>query len=206
MFCVQPVMVPINQTTFEVDPAVVEKYITKNTIAIVASAPQYSQGVIDPVAKLSKLAVLYNVGLHIDCCLGSFLIATVSKLPDYNIPPFDFRCPGVTSISCDTHKFGYSTKGTSVVMYRDPEIRRCGYFMFSDSSIGMYATPTISGSRSGGVIAATWAAMMAMGEEGYIASARKLMAATKKIHDAVDKMKDIKIFGKSSNLYSSICI
>ncbi len=124
MFEIKCVVVPVNPKTWTVDVRTVEKAINKNTIAIVGSTPQYGQGVMDPIAGLSKIAVKHNVGLHVDCCLGSFLMATLRRMGSFDIPAFDFQCPGVTSISCDTHKYGFSVKGTSVIMFRSQQFRR----------------------------------------------------------------------------------
>ena len=144
MFGIECIVVPQDQRTFMAQPAAFAKRITSNTIALVGSAPQYAQGVMDPIGALSRLALEHQVGLHVDCCLGSFLMPTLQRM-GYDIAPFDFVVPGVTSISADTHKFGYTQKGTSVVMFRDNALRRHAYFAHTESSIGMYATPTIQG-------------------------------------------------------------
>eukprot|EP00485_Elphidium_margaritaceum_P009233 CAMPEP_0202692766 /NCGR_PEP_ID=MMETSP1385-20130828/7073_1 /ASSEMBLY_ACC=CAM_ASM_000861 /TAXON_ID=933848 /ORGANISM="Elphidium margaritaceum" /LENGTH=541 /DNA_ID=CAMNT_0049348359 /DNA_START=27 /DNA_END=1652 /DNA_ORIENTATION=- len=194
MFEVQCIVVPVDANTFTVKSATVRRYITANTIAIVGSAPQYAQGVLDPILELSKLALEYQIGLHVDCCLGSLLMPTLQRM-GYEIPPFDFRVPGVTSISADTHKFGYCQKGTSVVMFRDNALRRHAYFTESQSSIGLYCTPTIQGSRSGGVIASAWACMMHMGEEGYQREAKLIMDAVSAIKQGVDAIDGLCVAG-----------
>jgi sphinganine-1-phosphate aldolase len=109
--------------------------------------------------------VRYNIGLHVDCCLGGFVLPFAKKM-GFNIPDFDFSVPGVTSMSLDTHKYGFALKGTSVVLYRDKALRHSQYFCYADWTGGMYTTPTIAGSRSGGLIAQCWASLMAMGEQG----------------------------------------
>jgi len=175
MYNIKPIIIDINPNTYKVETKTVRRYINRNTIAVIASAPQYAQGVLDPISELSELCVKYNIGLHIDCCIGSFLLPILSKIGKNNIPLFDFRLKGVTTISCDTHKFGFSLKGTSVLMYRNNELRNFGYFNHCESSIGLYCTPTIQGSRSGGVIASTWSIMMHMGYQGYINEAKTIM-------------------------------
>jgi sphinganine-1-phosphate aldolase len=130
-FGVKLVVVPVNQTTFTVDLADVRKAINKNTIALIGSAVNYPYGTLDDIEGLSKLAVDNNLGLHVDCCLGSILIAYMPKLgyPDHL---FDFRLPGVTSISCDTHKYGFTPKGSSVIMWSRPELRRHHYYIIKN--------------------------------------------------------------------------
>lgn len=121
MFNLRKVSIKCDPPTFTMSPSQVEKRITANTVMIYASAPSYPQGVIDPIEELSDLAQRYNVGLHVDACLGGFVLPFAKKL-GYAIPKFDFECTGVTSMSVDTHKYGYACKGSSVVLYRD-EVR-----------------------------------------------------------------------------------
>ena len=159
--------VPIDPVSCEMDVAAAAAAITPNTVMIYSSAPNYPQGVIDPIAQLSELALRHGVGLHVDCCLGGFVLPFARKLRG-NIPPFDFALPGVTSMSADTHKYGYATKGTSVVLYRSKELRKHQYFTFPRWQGGNYGTPSTAGSRPGTLSAAAWAAMMRLGEEGYL--------------------------------------
>ncbi len=119
--------------------------------------------------------------LHVDGCLGGFFLPWAERLGE-PVPPFDFRLPGVTSISCDTHKYGYAPKGTSVVLYRSAALRRFQYFTTSDWPGGLYYSPTFSGSRPGGLSAACWASLVSFGEKGYL-------DATRRILDAVAVMK-----------------
>ena len=130
---------------------------TTNTIAIVGSAGNYGYGTIDPIAELAALALERGVGLHVDGCLGGFILPFGEQL-GYDIPPFDFRVPGVTTISADTHKYGYGFKGTSLLMFRDRALRNSQYFFMTDWTGGKYCSPGIDGSRSSGLLAATWAA------------------------------------------------
>ena len=108
----------------------------------------------------------HGVGLHVDGCLGGFILPFGQEL-GYDIPVFDFRIPGVTSISADTHKYGYAFKGTSVLTFRDKALRNAQYFFLTDWSGGKYCSPGMEGSRSGGLLAATWASMVQLGREGY---------------------------------------
>ena len=149
-----------------VDPATMAAAIDEDTIAIVGSAGNYPYGTIDPIAELGALALERGVGLHVDACLGGFILPFGEEL-GYDIPPFDFRVPGVTSISVDTHKYGYALKGSSTVLFRDKSLRNSQYFHVVGWSGGKYFSPGMEGSRSVGLLAATWAAMVQLGRDGY---------------------------------------
>jgi len=194
-FCIKPVQVPVDPRTFRMDVRAARRVITSNTIALVGSSPGFPHGVIDPIEELSQLALKHKISLHVDCCLGSFLLPLCAEL-GYNIPPFDFAVPGVTSISCDPHKYGYTPKGTSVVMYRTPELRHHQYFVAPDWTGGIYASPSIAGSRSGGLIAGAWATMMLFGRPGYLQVAKDIMHARDEILKALREMPDLQICGE----------
>ena len=117
------IKVDVDHKTWSVLPQQIEKYITSQTIAIVGSTPQFAHGTLDPIKDLSQLAIKYDIGLHVDCCLGSFMLPLLDKI-GYHVPPFDFQLDGVTSISCDTHKYGFANKGTSVLMFKNKEYRK----------------------------------------------------------------------------------
>mmetsp|Transcript_61992 Transcript_61992/g.103050 ORF Transcript_61992/g.103050 Transcript_61992/m.103050 type:complete len:592 (+) Transcript_61992:2-1777(+) len=170
--------------------------IDSNTIAIAGSAPQYPTGTIDPIEEMGRLAISRGIGLHVDCCLGGFLLPFMEKA-GFTLPHlFDFRVPGVTTISCDPHKYGFSPKGSSILMFKDPELRHCMYSMVTDWTGGIYATPTMLGSRPGGVVAATWASMMRLGEQGYIETTRQVVQATKAIGQAIQQMDGLVLAGR----------
>ncbi len=188
---------------FAADVEAMRAKISPNTIALAGSAGNYPYGVIDPLEKLSDLALEHKIGLHVDGCLGGFILPWIERL-GYDIPPFDFRLPGVTSISCDTHKYGYALKGTSTLLVRNPKLLRYQFFAVADWPGGLYASPTTQGSRSGGLSAATWAAMVLMGEEGYLRAARLIMDTADKIRQGIAGIPEIKIAGKSTFLISMI--
>ena len=190
--------VPVKKN-FEADVQAMRDCINVNTIAVAGSAGTYPHGVIDPFEQLSDLAVEHGIGLHVDGCLGGFILPWIEKL-GYDLPVFDFRLPGVTSISCDTHKYGYALKGTSVVLYRNKNLLRNQFFSIADWPGGLYASPTVQGSRSGGLSAATWAAMVTMGEEGYLKAARAIMDTSEAIRAGIAGIPEIKILGKSTFL------
>lgn len=174
------------------DMRAMKRAINKNTIMLVGSAPSYPHGCIDPMEELSKLAVRYGLYLHADCCLGGFLIPFMQKA-GFSIVDFDFKLPGVTSVSVDTHKYGYSPKGSSVLLYRNKNIRKYQYFSQPDWTGGIYASASMPGSRSGNVVATTWAALVYHGEKGYVDRTRKVIDTTRYITAALEKIPGIKI-------------
>jgi sphinganine-1-phosphate aldolase len=194
------IRVPVN-SEFEADVDAMRAQITTNTVALAGSAGTYPHGVVDPIGRLSDLALEYKIGLHVDGCLGGFILPWIEKL-GYDVPVFDFRLPGVTSISCDTHKYGYALKGTSSINFRDRELRRYMFFAQEDWAGGVYGSPTVQGSRSAGLSAAMWAAMVCMGEDGYLKAARAIMDTADKIREGVCGIPELRIMGKSTFLIS----
>lgn len=160
---------------YRVDVKAVKKLINRNTILIVGSAPQYPQGVIDPIAQLGELAISYGIPLHVDACIGGFVLPFMEKL-GHAVPAFDFRIPGVSSISADIHKYGYSAKGASVLLYRSMNTMKYQFFIYTEwKGGGIYASPSFPGTRPGGPIAAAWATMKKLGEDGYLDLTRQLI-------------------------------
>ncbi|HSL45454.1 MAG TPA: aspartate aminotransferase family protein [Anaerolineales bacterium] len=194
------IRVPVNKD-FEADVDAMRAHITPNTVALAASAGTYPHGVVDPINKLSDLGLEHQIGLHVDGCLGGFILPWIEKL-GYDVPVFDFRLPGVTSISCDTHKYGYALKGTSSINFRNKNLRRYMFFAQEDYPGGVYASPTMQGSRSAGLSAATWAAMVRMGENGYLKAARAIMDTANKIREGVAGIPELRIMGKTTFLIS----
>lgn len=169
---------------YQVDIRRVARLVNANTVLLVGSAPNFPHGIIDDMSALSKLALRKKLPLHVDCCLGSFLMPCLEKA-GFETEPFDFRLKGVTSISCDTHKYGFAPKGNSTVLYRTSELRQYQYYVCPDWAGGVYASPGIAGSRPGALIAGCWASLMTVGESGYIDACAKIVGATKKIADAI---------------------
>jgi sphinganine-1-phosphate aldolase len=186
---------------FEADVEAMRRAITPNTVALLCSAGSYPNGVVDPIPQLSSLALENKLGLHVDGCLGGFILPWIEKL-GYDVPVWDFRNPGVTSISCDTHKYGYALKGTSTLIFRNKDLRRYMFFAQEDWPGGVYASPTVMGSRSGGLSAAVWAAMLTTGEEGYLRAARAIMNAADKIRAGIHQIPELRIMGKTTFLIS----
>lgn len=179
---------------FVVDVAAVRDLADANTVALLATAGTYPHGLVDPIGELSDLAVERGINLHVDGCLGGFILAWGEDL-GYPVPVFDFRLPGVTSISADTHKYGFGLKGSSVLLYRSAELRRHQYFVVPDWPGGLYTSPGMSGSRSGGIIAAAWAAMMSLGREGYMAIAERIFATAAALRAAIDGVPELRVLG-----------
>lgn len=176
----------------DVDAA--RRAINKNTIALIGSAPCFPYGVMDPLQELSELAREHKVGFHTDACLGGFVLPFAEKL-GYPVPPYDFRLPGVTSMSADTHKYGYAAKGTSVILYRGRELRHYQYYTATDWSGGLYFSPTFAGSRPGALSAAAWAAMVSIGQEGYLDATRAILETAAKIKHGIREIPELKILG-----------
>lgn len=200
-FGVRVVRAPVDPQTTLVDVDFVRDRISRNTVLLVGSAGNYPYGTIDPIEVLSELALERGVGLHVDGCLGGFILPWGAEL-GYDIPPFDFQLPGVTTISADTHKYGYGPKGTSVLLFRDKSLRRHQYFARPDWKGGMYVSPGIGGSRSGGLIAATWAVMVALGRAGYLEKARKVFETAFAMQAALRKHPELRLMGKPSFCFS----
>ncbi len=200
-FGIKMVHIPVDEPDFRVDPKAVEAAINGQTVAIVGSAGNYPYGLIDPLEALSDIALERELAFHVDGCLGGFILPWIERL-GYNIPPFDFRLPGATSISADTHKYGFGLKGTSVVLYRNHHLRRFQYFTAPDWAGGIYASPTAAGSRSGGLTAATWAAMVYLGETGYLDAARAIMQVADSIRKGVESIPELILIGDATFVIS----
>ncbi|XP_072051008.1 sphingosine-1-phosphate lyase 1-like [Amphiura filiformis] len=187
--------VPVDPITRKVNVKAMRKKINKNTCMLVGSAPCFNAGVIDPIEDIAKLGVKYNIPVHVDCCLGGFIVPFLKKA-GFDVPPFDFMVKGVTSISADTHKYGFAPKGSSVILYSDRKYRENQFFVAPDWTGGIYATSTIAGSRAGAIIAACWATLMYIGEEGYVKSTKQIVDTAKYIEDGCRKIPGIYVMGK----------
>jgi len=192
-FEIKPVRIPVD-ASFKADLKAARRAITGDTIVMVGSAPSFPHGIIDPIAELAEMARQEGIGFHTDACLGGFVLPWAERL-GYPVPPFDFRLPGVTSISVDTHKYGYAPKGSSVILYRSLELRRFQYFTIADWPGGLYLSPTFAGSRPGGLSAACWAALLATGEDGYIEATRKILDTAAWIRQQIEAMPDLYVLG-----------
>jgi len=194
-------LAPVDPETTQVNLNFVRDHINANTVLLVGSACNYGYGTIDAIDELSTLAVEHDIGLHVDACLGGFILPWGEQL-GYDIAMFDFRLPGVTTISADTHKYGYGPKGSSVLAFRSKELRQGLYFMQQEWSGGKYFSPGIAGSRPGGVLAATWASMVSLGKEGYLRYAREIFTTAFAMQELVRSHPELRIVGKPSFCFS----
>ena len=192
-FGLKLVHIPVDDN-FRADWIAAKNAINKNTIAIVGSAPTFPHGMIDPISEMSALAQEAGIGFHVDACVGGFVLPWAEKL-GYHLPPFDFRLPGVTSMSADTHKYGLAAKGSSVVLYRTPELRRYQYFVVTDWPGGMYFSPSMAGSRPGAAAAATWAALVSIGQSGYLERTRRILETAQFIRQEIETMPNLRVLG-----------
>jgi len=186
--------VPIDPDTTTVDIRAMRRAISRNTCMLVGSAPNYPYGTMDDIQAIAALGRQYNIPVHVDACLGGFVIVFMAKA-GFDLPPFDFSVPGVTSISADTHKYGYAPKGSSVVLYSEPKFRHYQFCVSTDWPGGVYGSPTVNGSRAGGIIAACWATMMYFGLEGYVDATKKIVETTKYMEKRLRTMDGLFVFG-----------
>ncbi len=186
--------VPVG-SDFRADVKAMADAVTENTVMMVGSAMTYPHGMVDPIEELGQMAARRGIWLHVDSCLGGFILPFVRKL-GYHVPAFDFSVPGVVSMSADLHKYGFAAKGASTVLYRNSDYRQYQYFAYADFPGGVYATSTLTGARPGGPIAAAWAVMNYLGEEGYLELARTAMTTTRKLINGVNAIPKLKVLGK----------
>ncbi len=179
---------------FRADPSAMQASITPNTILLVGSAPSYPQGIVDPIPTIAQIAQAHGLLMHVDACVGGFILPFIRRL-GYPVPEFDFSVPGVTSISADLHKYAYSAKGASVILYRNRDLRRKQYFIATDWPGGIYASPTMTGTRPGGAIASAWAVMNFLGEQGYLELARQTMETRDRILAGIRSIPGLDVLG-----------
>ncbi|CAO3611851.1 unnamed protein product [Cunninghamella blakesleeana] len=193
-FNIKLITIPVDPVTYKVDVKKMARAITSNTVMIAGSAVNFPHGIDDDIVALGQLAKKHNIGLHVDCCLGSFIMPFLEKagLPTTK---FDFRVEGVTSISCDTHKYGFAAKGSSIIMYRNPTIRKYQYFLCAEWTGGIYASPSVAGSRPGALIAGCWSALMNIGQDGYLQSCKDIIATRQKIQDSIVSIPELQVLG-----------
>jgi glutamate/tyrosine decarboxylase-like PLP-dependent enzyme len=168
--------------------------VTDDTVLVVGSAPQYPQGVIDPIPELAELAASVGASMHVDACMGGFVLPFMEMNGD-ELPPWDFRVEGVTTISADIHKLGYAPKGASVLVHRTKELRRYQTFVFDDWLGGFYASPGMQGSRPGLPMATAWAVMHHLGIDGYRRLTQITIDATRKMRDGIRAIAGLDVLG-----------
>ena len=191
---VKVVPVPVDDN-FRADVGATKSAVTQNTILIVGSAPSYAHGVVDPIAEMAAIAQENGILFHTDGCVGGFMLPFFKKLGE-PVPNFDFSVPGVTSISMDLHKYAYTPKGASLVLYQNSDIRKHQIFACSHWTGYTIINNAIMSSRTGGPMAAAYAVLNFLGEDGYMNIARKKIEATKKLLAGVKKHKDLRIMSE----------
>ena len=193
-FHVKPVIVPVDTRSFRADPQAIRAAISPRTILIVASAPSYAHGVLDPIEAIGAIAREHDILFHVDACIGGFLLPFFRKL-GRAIPPFDLSVAGVTSISMDFHKYAYCPKGASVVLYKSAELRRHQIFACSSWTGYSIVNTTMQSSKSGGPVAACWAVLNYLGEDGYLNLARRTLEATNIILRGLNSIPELRVLG-----------
>lgn len=189
------VLVPLD-ADYRADVAAAEGLIDDRTALVVGSAPNYPFGTVDPIPELAALAHERGISFHTDSCLGGFLLPFLEKLGE-PVPPFDFRVPGVTTMSADVHKYGYCTKGASTVIHRDDRhLKKHQLFVYDRWPGGLYASFAMAGARPAAPIAAAWAVMRFLGEEGYLKLARRVRDTTKKLQAGITALPGLHVWGE----------
>ena len=181
------IRVPIDEETLEGDPEAIRAAITENTAMIVGSMPNWPFGTLDPIEEFAKIAEENDIWFHVDGCVGGFILPLLRKLGE-PIPVFDFTIPGVSSISMDPHKFAYTSIGASVILFRKGFSKMLSQYVNLRWPGYPIVNPGVLSTRSAGPIAATWASLHHLGEEGYLELARRLLKARDMITDGLKKM------------------
>ncbi|MDP7038781.1 MAG: aspartate aminotransferase family protein [Myxococcota bacterium] len=180
---------------FRVSLKEIENQLDDNTMMLVGSAPNFPYGTIDPIEEIGQIALKAKTLFHVDGCLGGFMLPFLKRL-EYPLPPFDLSVPGVTSMSADLHKYGYSAKGASAVLYNSRDLRKKQFYVYTEWPGGLYGSPSMTGARGGAPIASAWALLQHLGESGYMKLARHTNEAADQIKKAIDTMDDLYILGK----------
>jgi len=192
-FGMELVQIPLDDA-WRADVRAATGLITPDTAVVVASAFSYPHGVMDPVVDLAALAAEHGAGCHVDACIGAFILPFLERL-GYDVPSWDFRVSGVTEISADIHKYGYTPKGASTVLHRDEDWVGHQLFVYDQWPSGLYGSPAIAGARPAAPIATAWAVLSHLGAEGYDAIVRDLMATAEKVRTGVEAIDGIEIVG-----------
>lgn len=172
------------------DVVAMSQLVDENTVLIAGSAPQYPQGVVDDIPAIAQIAMEHNINFHVDACMGGVTLAYLARLGEH-IPPWNLQVPGVSSISVDLHKFGYTSKGASVIMYASKYLRSFQGFVTDNWLGGLYASSGALGTKSGGSMASAWAVMQFFGEDGYLRLTREARDATLQLAEHIVNSKNL---------------
>ncbi|MCB1152810.1 aspartate aminotransferase family protein [bacterium] len=183
---------PVDSTTFRALVEPMREAVDENTILIVGSAPSYGHGVIDPMEEIGQVAVEKDILYHVDACMGGFALPYFRRLGE-DIPPFGFEVPGVTSLSMDLHKYAYTPKGASIILYKDKDLRRHQIFSFSQWTGYTMINNTIQSTKTGGPIAAAWATVKYLGDDGYLKLAEKALRTRKAVVDGINRIPKLRV-------------
>jgi glutamate/tyrosine decarboxylase-like PLP-dependent enzyme len=192
---VRAVLVPVDPRTFRADVDAVRAAIGPRTILLVGSAVSYAHGVVDPIAELGALAREHDLLLHVDACMGGFLLPYFRRL-GVAVPAFDFSVPGVTSISMDLHKYAFAAKGASTILYRSKALRKHQLYACASWTGYTVVNTTVQSAKSVGPVAAAWAILHHFGDEGYLAIARSVLDATRRIADGIERIPGLRLLGR----------
>ncbi|GAA5157074.1 aminotransferase class V-fold PLP-dependent enzyme [Amycolatopsis dongchuanensis] len=195
LFGVRPVVVPVDPVTFRAVPAAMAAAIDDSTVLVVASAPSYAHGVLDPVAEIAAAAAARGVRMHVDACIGGWVLPYFQRL-GVPVPEFGFAVEGVTSVSVDLHKYAYCPKGVSVLLHRDADLRRGHYFASARWPGYTMLNTTLQSTRSGGPLAAAWAVVRQIGDAGYLRLAERTLAAVRRIREGVAAIDGLCVLGE----------
>ena len=190
-----PVLVDVDPVTLRADVGATKEAITGRTVLLVASAASYAHGVVDPVEELGRLALDRDLPLHVDACIGGWLLPWFREL-GVDVPAFDLSVPGVTSLSVDLHKYAYAPKGASVVLYADPAMRSRQFYACADWTGYTMINATVQSTKSGGPLAAAWAVLHAVGEQGYRELAAQTLSATRRLVAGIDGVPGLEVLGE----------
>lgn len=192
---IRPVLTAYDTETFHADVGSIREAINENTILVVASAPGYAQGVVDPIAEIGEVTATAGVPFHVDACVGGIHLSFMRRM-GYELPDFDFSVPGVTSISADLHKYAYAPKNISTVLYRNKELRFHQYFANRRNTCYALVNAAVLSTKTGGPYAAAWALMHYLGESGYQRIVKKVQEATAEMVTGIEAIEGLRVLGR----------
>ena len=192
---VKVVVTPVHPETFLADVDAMRRAVTPNTVLLVASAPGYAHGVVDPVTEIAAVAKKAGILCHVDGCVGAWLLPYFRTLGD-DIPPYDFKVDGVTSMSMDLHKYAFASKGASVVLYRNAALR--AYQIWACATWAGYSVvnAAVQSSKSGGPVAGAWGVLNSIGDDGYLEIARRMRECREGLAAGIAKIPGLKVLSR----------